>query len=237
MIKKLTCLIILVLISFSANYPHPPAFINQINVIETASIKKAQFLPAYIAIRSWEGNYSNTEKDKGGETYGGVSRVYNPNWRGWRRLDELKNQIHCDLNHNHSRVCKIPKWNQQFDEIVEHWVLDHYIDIWFKEGFDLLDNQEVANYLFDFRIHGTVAIRLTQKVVNSMGKNIAVDNRMTPNLSLTINSLNQQEFLCRLRSVRIQFYNNIVHNHPSQYKFYKEWVKRAHKGGTIREDV
>lgn len=35
-----------------------------------------------------EGGYANDSRDPGGETYLGVSRVYNPGWSGWALIDK-----------------------------------------------------------------------------------------------------------------------------------------------------
>ena len=48
------------------------------------------FLDAYAITMSHEGGYCNDPDDVGGETYKGVSRVYNPSWIGWGVIDNLK---------------------------------------------------------------------------------------------------------------------------------------------------
>lgn len=238
MIKKITCILVLILISFSTNYPHPNSRDGKLTFSKTTDVvKTVQFLPAYQAVRSWEGNYSNHPNDRGGETYSGISRIYNPDWYGWIKIDEYKDTVTCPFNHKHYHHCFQPKWNQQLGNVVEHFVLDHYIDIWFKEGFDQLSNQETANYLFDFRINGTIAPKLTQRVIKQMGVDVILNNKMTPDLALIINKLDQDDFINRLKIVRGLFYKNIARNHPDQRIFLKEWLKRTHKGGTIRQDV
>ncbi len=39
-----------------------------------------------------EGGYANQKNDTGGETYGGISRVYFPKWEGWALVDQFKKQ-------------------------------------------------------------------------------------------------------------------------------------------------
>lgn len=49
------------------------------------------FEQAYKIVYGEEGGYANEKTDTGGETYGGISRVHNPAWPGWVRVDQLKN--------------------------------------------------------------------------------------------------------------------------------------------------
>ena len=37
-----------------------------------------------------EGGYVDNPNDIGKETYGGISRKYNPNWEGWKFIDDWK---------------------------------------------------------------------------------------------------------------------------------------------------
>ena len=41
-------------------------------------------------VLSAEGGYANNKNDKGGETYKGVARNYNPHWGGWVQIDLVK---------------------------------------------------------------------------------------------------------------------------------------------------
>jgi len=41
-------------------------------------------------VLSWEGGHSFDPDDPGGETYKGVARKKNPQWKGWRYVDEKK---------------------------------------------------------------------------------------------------------------------------------------------------
>lgn len=50
----------------------------------------AEFLAAYKKTAATEGGYVNDPSDNGGETYGGISRKFHPEWEGWRILDTYK---------------------------------------------------------------------------------------------------------------------------------------------------
>lgn len=48
------------------------------------------FSAAYGSLIGVEGTYSNHPDDRGGETYKGISRVYEPSWYGWNIIDDQR---------------------------------------------------------------------------------------------------------------------------------------------------
>ena len=68
----------------------------------------ASFKAQYNELIKREGNYHSGviggKVDKGGETYRGIARKYNPDWAGWKIIDSLKSkgaiafnsEIHAD---------------------------------------------------------------------------------------------------------------------------------------------
>ncbi|MEO5377645.1 MAG: hypothetical protein H7832_07690, partial [Magnetococcus sp. DMHC-6] len=52
----------------------------------------AQFFKAFERTIRMEGGYSNDPMDRGGETYIGISRVFNPHWSGWPIIDRWKSE-------------------------------------------------------------------------------------------------------------------------------------------------
>jgi lysozyme family protein len=180
-------------------------------------ITKAQFLPAYEKIRNHEGNYSNHVSDKGGETYGGVTRKYNGEWYGWRHIDRAKKE-----NGPLSRNYKI--------EEVELWVLDYYLDIWVKEHFYEIKDQDIANYIFDFRVNVIGSIRTVQRVLIELGKTeVSVTGIMDEITIHSINELNPDILLINLRDRRIKLYQHIVSKNKTQQIFLKGWLERANR--------
>ena len=53
---------------------------------------------AFETIVKIEGGYVNDPDDKGGETYAGISRKFNPDWKGWEKIDELKKENNFPKN-------------------------------------------------------------------------------------------------------------------------------------------
>jgi hypothetical protein len=220
-------LILLLIYPFSAQNH---TFVKSEN--KTTISKRANFKTSYDKLRRWEGNYVNHPNDKGGETYGGITRKYNPDWYGWKYING--------------------KTLQRYDSVpeAEHWVLDFYLDIWVDEGFDQLENQELANVIFDLRIH-THKKRtciLINRALEEMGlppidyrqnqwvnqlKSIDIkSNLMSPPPILPLpktifNTDICEYFLIKLNKKRKQYYYNIVRNNESQRVFIDGWIKRS----------
>lgn len=176
---------------------------------------KASFLIVYEMIESYEGGYANVANDLGEETYCGISRKFSKGWTGWHYIDEYKKKNGP------------PAWNHHFDGITDWLVVDFYVDIWVKEGFFDLENQVIANYVFDFRVHSAIGVKVIQQQLNEYGYGFKLDNKMNPTMADALNKIDPKSFLKSLRKKRIDFYKQIVENDPSQKKFLPHWLKRA----------
>jgi len=170
---------------------------------------KADFRLTYSYIRSYEGNYVNDPLDRGGETYAGITKKWNKDWYGWRHIDKSKRERH-DL---------VPE--------AEFWALDYYLDIWVKEGWYELYNQQVANYLFDFRVNGpTLFVKMLEKALFEL-KGLKLDNKITVEDIETINKIPSGTLLDRLRKARYEFYQQLVKKDSTQSRFLEGWLNRA----------
>lgn len=171
------------------------------------------FLRAYKHIRKWEGNYSNLPFDKGGETYGGITKNYNPNWIGWNELERYKRD---------SVVC----WNQHIPQIEQH-VRDYYFDIWMKDGYHKIKEPLVANYIFDYRNTGTIALKHIQQVLNYHGHNVKMTKKMDEQTISAINKINPIIFILHLQEVRKEFYTSVADRNPDLGRYLNGWINRA----------
>jgi lysozyme family protein len=176
---------------------------------------KASFQVAYRLTESYEGGYANVANDLGGETYRGISRKFCKDWHGWTHIDKYK------------RKHGIPKQNFYFNDLTDWHVIEFYLDIWVKEGFFDLENQLIANYLFDFRIHSPIGMKMIQQQLNKYGYKFKLDNQMNAEMVAAINKINPKKFLSAIKKKRIEFYNHLANHNPSQKKFLSHWLKRA----------
>ncbi|MEO5681460.1 MAG: glycosyl hydrolase 108 family protein [Chitinophagaceae bacterium] len=104
----------------------------------------AVFSVAYGNTMSNEGGYRNVSYDKGGETYKGVARNYNPSWAGWAIIDQVKK----------TRKLKTGDYikSSTLDNLVASFYLGNY---WNKNKLGEIKNQSLATLCFDIVVqHG-----------------------------------------------------------------------------------
>lgn len=168
----------------------------------------AQFTPAYNIIKLNEGGYANVENDKGGETYAGISRKFFPSWSGWKRIDEIK-------------MIKPIRHNAIFPELIPATTA-FYKSLFDKYKLFRINNQDVANLLFDYIVHsGATAIKAIQKLVN-----VAPDGAIGEVTINAINLQNPQTLFDTLKKQRINFLKSLIEKNPTQKKFESGWLKR-----------
>jgi len=105
----------------------------------------ADFKTYYPKLLKWEGGYASADfakkqGDKGGETYLGIARNYNPNWDGWRMID-----AYVQKNGE-------PKWNSHIpdpaiDASAQSMSKQLY---WDKLKLDSVKNQSLAEFIMDY---------------------------------------------------------------------------------------
>lgn len=157
-----------------------------------------------------EGGYANVANDKGGETYAGIARNYNPGWPGWDYIDFIK------------RTQGPIGQNAMFPDI-QYLVDEFYIDRWNANRFGEIDSQAVASLLFDFHVHSqSHAIKAVQQLVG-----VSADGIMGPKTITAINSADPAQLHDALKDYRIRFLNALIENDPSQAGFLEGWMARV----------
>lgn len=183
----------------------------------------AQFAPAYKLERKHEGYYVNNAADKGGETYAGVARNFHGTWVGWNVLDRYKSQIGRSL-----------KTNEQVPGM-EPYVEAFYKAIWDGKNFAAINNQDVANIVYDWFINsGSSGTKGVQKVLNTFfQKALSVDGGFGTATISAINSVDPAKLNNAIKDARIAFYNSLVARDPSQSVFLKGWMARINSFPTL----
>ncbi len=118
------------------------------------------FENAYAMTLHHEGGYCHDPDDVGGETYKGISRVYNPSWEGWRIVDILRSDH------------KFPKSLELSNELqicVKRLYKQRYFDPY--RGDDM--SEELAMEMFDTSVNMGVgrAVKFLQIALNVLNRN------------------------------------------------------------------
>ncbi len=172
----------------------------------------ADFNLAFPLTIAHEGGYDNDPDDPGGETYKGVARKIHSKWDGWTKVDMLKRQPGFPAN--------LDK-----DAELQQDVLSFYrLTFWDKMNGDLIDDQDVANSIFDFGVNAglSTSASLAQMVVGA-----EADGVIGPKSVSLINNFNSEHFLSAFTVAKIARYIHIVKKRPTSRKYFYGWVLRA----------
>jgi lysozyme family protein len=172
-------------------------------------------------VKPIEGGYANVVGDKGGETYAGIARNFWPSWSGWPYIDAQK-------------AGGVIKWNKKFPAL-DSQVRSFYQALWDRNFFGKINNQNVANILFDWFVNsGSIAIKTTPQetfgvqeiLVDRFGQKISVDGGMGAQTINAINSVDNAKLYNEIKKERKIFYDWLVNRDPGQQKFYSGWIAR-----------
>ena len=147
-----------------------------------------------------EGGYANVSGDAGGQTYCGIARKANPNWKGWKIID-----ANMPLKHNQKLN------NSELDNLVfDVYKKNYYVPM----KIDMIDDLMISAHVFCHGVNAgnKAAIILLQKAINAIyGVNIAVDGIIG---ATTLQYANRTDRVIDLGKELIQqrnnFYRNIV---------------------------
>ena len=122
----------------------------------------ANFATYYPKLLQYEGGYASADfakkqNDKGGETYLGIARNYNPAWEGWKVIDAYK-AAHGE-----------PKWNSHIpDANLDKMAMDMSKQLyWDKLKLDQVKSQSLAEYIMDFGFNSGLGtpVKIVQETV------------------------------------------------------------------------
>lgn len=164
-----------------------------------------------------EGGYVNDPSDSSGETYCGIARNSNPNWKGWKIVD-----AHKPL-----------KWNQKIqDSELEQLVIEIYDSKYYQPiKADKIDSDMIRVHLYDMGVNaGTgAAVKLLQKAINKVyGVTIATDGAIgNITLTYTNNNAKLNKLVNEFINQRKIYYQDLANRKPTNQKFLKGWLNRV----------
>lgn len=166
----------------------------------------ADFLPAYERMLLNEGGYKlhNVAGDRGGVTYAGIARNKNPQWSGWDFID---------------------RGEEPPATVVRAFYREGW---WLPLGGDQINDQKVAEALFDFGVNSSaygrpaVAAKLAQIVVGA-----TPDGKIGSKTLAAINAFDPARFLDRFALAVLARYHAIGMKDKTQRKFWPGWFARG----------
>jgi lysozyme family protein len=171
-----------------------------------------------------EGGYGYCKDDLGGETFMGISRYYNPSWKGWEILDGL------------SVADKRNSDNEEYKLLVPQVKKFYYEKYWLGMNGDEIMDLQVAIKLFDMVI--SLGLRRTteylQEILFVLKNDIKIDGLFGPmTLKILNNTIKQKitknRLIMCLCTYHSNHYINLCLAKPDQRIFINGWIDRANK--------
>jgi lysozyme family protein len=170
-----------------------------------------------------EGGYANDPTDAGGETYMGISRVYNPSWYGWGIIDEAKGDNFPSCLDN----------DEELQDAVEDFYKDKYWDVNRLDQFP----QAVSNEMFDTGVNMGIsrAAKFLQTALNYLNRNgslfsdLVVDGKIGPATLRAFNTVEKDADIIvkMLNTLQGNHYMEYMSKSPTQEKYARGWFKRV----------
>ena len=186
----------------------------------TFEIFKDEILPITL---KHEGGYVNDPADRGGETYRGVSRRANPNWKGWELL-----QKHLPLK----------RGDIINDNELKKAVAEVYWEKYFKcNGLNEVTSFLVALQIFDFAVHGGFSKTKLQELLNSQfGASLTVDGVIGQKSVNAINACEPTILSAAILAWRKGHLARIIERDSTQARFERGWNSRLAYLGRVKEN-
>lgn len=177
--------------------------------------------------RVWESGYSNNPNDRGKETLNGISRVYHPNWKGWKLVDILKEGVNS-LEELDKAVQTITLQNLT-DDFYKQWWSDHHCD----EMPEIIDT-----IFFDNSFMSGKAVWLLQRSINFFNRftfeeeyfkdiKIAEDNIWGKYTRDELNEVDTSTIRINLEDILIYKRGKYQNHLQNERRFEQGWASRT----------
>ena len=159
-----------------------------------------------------EGEYANDLVDLGKETYRGISRANQGDWKGWSIIDQYKIKANFPFNLAN---------NADLEKQVE---LFYLYEFWLPLKADQIQYQTTADSIFDFAINAgiTTTVLLVQSIIGTKADGIIGEQTLKK-----LNSLDFGYFQPAFTVAKITHYISIIKKRPANKKYLYGWIIRA----------
>ena len=185
---------------------------NDTNFAKTEQQQRSDslFYSTIPLVLKYEGGFTDNPNDRGGRTNMGVTQGF---------LDTYKERAGVSVD--------------DVRYLKEEDAIELYRTEWNIYGFGKLDNSNVMKLVYDFAVNSgpLVAIKYLQRILNSKGKNLAVDGYIGENTNRAANSVDEKWLVREIQKSRAEHCDRIVDKDPKQRKFIKGWFNRINDIG------
>lgn len=187
----------------------------------------ADFTPAFDRTLAHEGGFVNDPKDRGGETFMGITRRDHPDWPGWRVVDAAKGTAQFPHGLN-----EMPALQEMASDLYKRRYWDRF------DG-DSLAHQGVAEELFDTGVNMGVgrAVQFLQRALNALNRggsawpDVGVDGdlgaRTREAMAACLGRGDGDVLLKALNVLQGAFYLGLTERDDSQERFVRGWFSRV----------
>ncbi|SNC62173.1 Predicted Peptidoglycan domain-containing protein [Hymenobacter gelipurpurascens] len=186
--------------------------------------KMANFETAYHKTAAVEGGYADNPKDRGGETWKGVARNFNPQWLGWALVDY------------HRKAPGFPGTLATDAKLQEHVLRFYKLGYWDANRLGELNDQDIANELYDTAVNCGVGVasRFLQRALNLTNRNgvdypdLVVDGKIGPITIARMNNHRRPKLILKiLNTMQGGKYIDIAEGRHDQEEFINSWFSRV----------
>lgn len=190
----------------------------------------AEFKNAHLITARNEGGWHNgkglNKFDRGGETFKGIARKIWPNWKGWDRIDLLKQS---------NEFPRIAEQDPLLTNMVHEFFKENF---WDRNRLSEIHFQPIANELYDTGVNfGTVpAAKMLQQALNLLNRNqdswqdIKEDGVIGPLTLRKVNGLIGMDRIYCFNVLNIlqgESYINIMRKDKTQENNLRGWLSRV----------
>jgi len=182
------------------------------------------FKEALDSLIGHEGGYVNDPADKGGETYRGIARHYNPNWEGWSIVDRLKDKYPINFTKEMDN-------NKVLAKLVEDYYRTNYWDRFGGDKLPQLVAEELLEQSVNLGTWKTAGINL-QKALNLLNRNgklfkeLLVDGLVGSTTLKAVKLVKPTRLIKVLNGLQFMRYYELDTKNPSNERF-AGWFDRV----------
>lgn len=170
-----------------------------------------------------EGGYANDPADRGGETYRGISRRANPDWKGWDLLQKHLPLRRGDVVNDRALYSAVTEvyWQKYFE----------------ANSFNRVKSRLVALQLFDFAVHGGYSKTKLQTLLNQKFEGVLkVDGIVGTKTIAAINACEPNALSKAILDWRREHLQGIIERDPAQARFERGWNNRLAYLARVKEE-